>query len=82
MEVGGWVGPGFTRKFSYLSINAVHTLTTTQHMIYLSQGGAEKREYEQASLLLVKAFCYMTSHKLQQKLFHLFCTPEGILFVI
>ena len=29
---------------------------------------------------LVQALYDMTSHKLQQKLFYLFCTPEGILF--
>ena len=31
-------------------------------------------------LLIVQALYDMTSHKLQQKLFYLFCTPEGILF--
>ena len=30
--------------------------------------------------LIVQALYDMTSHKLQQKLFYLFCTPEGILF--
>ena len=29
---------------------------------------------------IVQALYDMTSHKLQQKLFYLFCTPEGILF--
>ena len=29
---------------------------------------------------VVQALYDMTSHKLQQKLFYLFCTPEGILF--
>ena len=30
--------------------------------------------------LIVQALYGMTSHKLQHKLFYLFCTPEGILF--
>ena len=30
--------------------------------------------------IIVQALYDMTSHKLQQKLFYLFCTPEGILF--
>ena len=30
--------------------------------------------------LVVQALYDMTSHKLQHKLFYLFCTPEGILF--
>ena len=29
---------------------------------------------------IVQALYDMTSHKLQQKLFYLFCTPEGTLF--
>ena len=29
---------------------------------------------------IVQALYDMTSHKWQQKLFYLFCTPEGILF--
>ena len=32
--------------------------------------------------LIVQAFCNLTSHKLQQKQFHLFRTPDSILYDI
>ena len=39
----------------------------------------DSMDYDDISIL-VQALYDMTSHKLQQKLFYLFCTPEGTLF--